>query len=702
MIKKKIVKYCDILLEANLLGIIFLVPLYFNIYIYSTFELDKIVLFRILVELGLFLYFVKILLAGEIKIPNGKGFFVAMLIILLSQVISVFFSEHGVVASWGTYARNFGLFTYAHFYIFAYLVFVYLSVNKKGYERIIWSTSLSGFFISVYGLVQATGHDFLKWQTVTTGAISRVSSTLGQPNYLGSYLLLVIPLSVYIFLKTKKVYLKIFSLLILSVELLCLLATYSRAAWLGLLFATTILLFIFLYQKKRKLFYSTLISLFLALVFFLYLGFVQPTTISPDSKLNFPNRVKSLTNIYQGSSMIRLYYYNASLQIIKSAPFVGYGLDTQQYYFFNFYRPDYAVYEAINSFNDRAHNELLDILITGGILGVLTWLFLLTKIVQQSYLFYKNNLEKEERVLAACLLFGLTALGISLMFGFFTLVLFVYFWLFCAMLFSLYAKKQEVKSVEFKGASYVFIVFLLFWFALTLFVVWSYNIRPVMASYYYRKALQADFYKNYSESFRLMNKTIEYLPEETFYHAQFAGQLLSQATNSIEALNFAKDLLERDLNNLIPQGKMNLVVVFSNIARLKIAKGESAVVETVKAEELLKELIKEAPGFSHFYFDWGNLYYYQKKYNQALSMYYEALGTYPDLQRLDMNNEHRQQVIGELVYVYAGVIDVKIAQKKYEQALKLCKKALELSPANEILNQRLLWLDTVSLNNEFN
>ncbi|KKQ60322.1 MAG: hypothetical protein US81_C0024G0009 [Parcubacteria group bacterium GW2011_GWE2_38_18] len=681
MLKEKVIKFCDILLEAVILAIIFLVPLFFSIQIYNTFELDKIALFRILVELALGVYLAKTFLAGEIIMVKSNGLFSALALIFFSQVVSVFFSEHRLVALWGTYSRNFGLFTYLHFYIFTFLVFDYLLVNPKGQKRIIWAALSSGFLVSVYGLIQATGNDFLKWQSISEGEITRVSSTLGQPNFLGSYLLFVLPLAAFGFLKTKKIYLKLSVLAVLSATFLCLLATYSRAAWLGLIFASIIWLLFLLYRKKRSIFYFSCIFFSLSLSFFVYLSFVQPVTVSSESKLNLENRIRSLANIYQGSSMIRLYYYEAAVEIIKNAPLIGHGLDTQQYYFFKYYQPDYAVYETINAFNDRAHNELLDILITGGLLGLAAWLFLIISIVKQSYLFYLKNKDKETRLLVGCLLFGLTALSLSLLFGFFTLVLFVYFWLFCAMLFAMFSQKAESKVIRIELRPTVICGFLILWFMVTAFLVWNYNIRAVMASYYYRQSLQADLYKNYSESFRLLNKTIEYLPNETFYHSQSAGQLLSSAPSSLEVLNFAEDL--------------NLAVVLSNTARLKIEKGEAAEKELAEAEEILRGLIKEAPGFSHFYLDWGNLYFYQKKYDQALDMYYQALGSYPDLERPEMNSEHRQQIIREVVYVYIGIIDVKIAQQKYEQAIELCKKALRLDPTKAEIIQRKKWLEAI-------
>ncbi|KKR21081.1 MAG: hypothetical protein UT48_C0014G0015 [Parcubacteria group bacterium GW2011_GWE2_39_37] len=694
MLKEKAIKIINNLTEIIILGTIFLIPLFFNIYTYSTFEIDKIVLFRILVELAFGFFLIKTFLVGEIFIKKSSLFFVLSLI-FLTQIISFLFSEHRAVAFWGTYARSFGLFTYIHLYVFAFLMFDYVNKNEKNLGRIIITSTIVGLTVSLYGILQFFGLDFLKWQGIAAGSTMRASSTLGQPNILASLILLLLPLSVYALITAGSFLKKFIYLLVIMSEVACLFATLSRAAWLGMIFSSIIFLLVLFYKKNRLVFNISILAAAIITGAFLYFSFVRPVQVNADSGLNLSSRIRSLANVYQGSSMIRLYYYDAAANLIRLSPWIGYGLDTQQYHFFKFYRPDYAIFETINSYNDRAHSEPLDIMITGGLLGISAWLFLFFKIIKGSKLLIKSNLQEEKRLLL-CLLFGLVAFSFSLLFGFFTIALSVYFWLYVALLFALFTKDNGTKNIKLELSPIITRSFLILWVIFSIFLVWNYNLKITLASYYYRNALEADNKKEYVSSFNHLNKALAYQPGESFYHSQFAAHVLSSSAGSAATLEFVKKLLENSTKP-IPEARMNLAVVLTNIVRLNISIGKEPKVEAEKAETILKNLIKEAPGFSHLYFDWGNLYFFQHKYDQALDKYYQALASYPALDRPELNNEHRQQLVREIIYVYARIIDVKIAQKKYQQAENLCLRALEIDPGEAEIRQKLKWLEEINL-----
>ncbi len=74
MAKQKVIKICDYLIEAGILAIVFLVPVYFAFIYrdYSVFSLDKTVLFRILVEVLLLLNLIKLAINKAILIYIRK------------------------------------------------------------------------------------------------------------------------------------------------------------------------------------------------------------------------------------------------------------------------------------------------------------------------------------------------------------------------------------------------------------------------------------------------------------------------------------------------------------------------------------------------------------------------------------------------------------------------------------------------------
>lgn len=687
MTKDKIIRFCDKVINILILGVIFLIPLYFNIFTYLSFEIDKIVLFRIIVELLLFLYLARVFLSGQFKLVVNKYFYLSIGFILLSQVLATIFSEHAYISFWGSYWRSLGLFTYLHIFVLAYLVFVYWD-NKK-IKLVFWVISLAGFLSSVYALVQVFGFDFLQWQGLADNQHLRASSTLGQPNFLASYLLLVLPATFYLLFLVKNFYKRIILSIFLLFQFLALIFTYSRAGWIGLILALIIFIFFYFYKKNKKVFLSILILFTVGVGLLFYIGIAQRDYTELNEDVSVVGRVKSLADFTQGSVGIRVLYYSAALDIIRNNFIVGYGLDNQSYYFYKYYTPDYAIYEKINVYPDRAHNEIMDILITTGIIGLASWFFLFYALFYQSKNFL-NSQPNDKKILVLCLLFGILSSYISILFGFFTIVHLVYFWFYLAILFRTFSYKEKIFNFQIrKIISFIFLLTILVSFFL---LIWHTNIKKSLADYYYREAKEASLQGDFSSSFSYFNKVIESIPQENYYRSQFAIEVMPSMLNmrdngeKIFLLNHLKDIiLKQNLNNITFEGRVYLAIVSSEIGKIKFEEGYNTeeIYEFKEASEIFKNLSMDAPGFSRLYYDWGNLYFYQEMYSEALDKYYQSLISYPSVDHFSMNEEHRYYMVREKIMVYKMIIKTKIAQEEYLSALFFCEKALELSPYDE-------------------
>jgi putative inorganic carbon (HCO3(-)) transporter len=95
------------------------------------------------------------------------------------------------------------------------------------------------FFICLYGVIQLFGFDFIKWE-VNPSESYRIFSSLGQPNFLASWLLLVLPLiSLFFFYcfnfwrkEKKSILFPFFAFLMFLFVFFVLIFTQSRGAWL--------------------------------------------------------------------------------------------------------------------------------------------------------------------------------------------------------------------------------------------------------------------------------------------------------------------------------------------------------------------------------------------------------------------------------------------------------------------------------------
>lgn len=695
MNQEKLIKLCDWLIDLFILGTIFIMPLFFSTQTYFTFEVNKAVLFRIIVELMLLLFSARVLLAGKLNVKNGKLFYYSLLLILVTQLVSTIFSEHQLVAFWGTAWRSDGFFSTLHLLFFSWLFFQYYDKNRLTLNNLFYTITASGFLVSVYGILQISGHDFLAWQEISTNYLPRANSTLGQPNYLASYLLLIIPVVFCLFRYAKNFKQKMLWLIILFVEFWALLVTYSRSAWLGLIFGLVVFGLIYLFKKHKKLFSIVLILLTVLIGFYFYISFYKPIKIEPDNnRINLTYRLSSLFNVYQGSSILRLHYYSTALKIIKSAPWIGHGLDTQTYYFSKYYEPRDALFEAIYTIPDRAHNQVLDILITSGLLGMLAWLFLCFLILKRSFDYLKVESENGREI--KCLLFALLSFGFSLMFGFFSIVLSVYFWFFVPLMFSIFYANKKVSDklikIELKniiaGALFFSLAFFVGYFS------WQHNFKLELADYYYRRALAYRYASRYQEAVTNFNQVISLAPTEavnTYYGSQTIGFLLTDYSSlefgqeRVASISSLEDLVTQNSKDGLLNNRFQSAAFYDNLARAKFDAGEDIkkIEEYKIANNLFASLTKNEPNFAYIYFYWGNMFFSQGDYKNALNKYYKALSLYPDLNNPDLNQEHYDLIVNDKLFVYKQVVQTNIVLNDFVRAKEICEEALRLRPVDQ-------------------
>jgi putative inorganic carbon (HCO3(-)) transporter len=195
----------------------------------------------------------------------------------------------------------------------------------------------------------------------------RVHGTLGHYNTLGGLLGMLIPLFfVYVISSWHEFDMKLKACCItgLTAMTACLLLTFTRGAWLGVLASITIVTII----KNRKLIIIPFLIIIIALVY-------PPTR---DRIINSAKKPETERKIM----------WSVAIDMIKHRPVIGYGLDTYKKTLYDNYvskNPDYEqkLYNKYEHFH--AHNMYLTILQETGLLGFSIFLcmifFMLKKII---------------------------------------------------------------------------------------------------------------------------------------------------------------------------------------------------------------------------------------------------------------------------------------------------------------------------------
>lgn len=290
---------------------------------------------------------------------------------------------------------KYGIFlVYFAFVGFYYVVRYFVSSERRVILSVSYFT-LSGIFVCGFGFLQYfTGsYETTTWtDTQLFSDISgRIYSTFQNPNVFGEYLLFLIPLALAMFLISKdKLHKAVYGICLVAAGV-CLILTYSRGCWLGLIFGMG--LFLLLGYKK------VLIPL----------GFLAPFSIFVLPQ-NILNRFMSIGNLKDGSTAFRVYVWRGTVEMLKKLWPTGTGLGNYSF------EVSYAPFAYGGIMAPHSHSLYFHLLSETGIFGFVTFLFLVYFILRQLFLVYKNPKNRDVQILSIALLSGFSAFLIQ---GFF-------------------------------------------------------------------------------------------------------------------------------------------------------------------------------------------------------------------------------------------------------------------------------------------
>jgi putative inorganic carbon (HCO3(-)) transporter len=313
---------------------------------------------------------------------------------------------------WGSYERQFGLLTWlAPLALFAAALLALGDPGRQGrlVQVLVWTSTP----IVLYGLLQALGADPLTWDSDGAAA---VLSSLGRSNFLGSYLVLVMPLTAAASLVANR---RWPLALLLAGQLLVLVLSRARAAWLGLLAAAVVFGLLWLLVSGRRRLAGRLALLGLVLLISLVallLIFGLPAALTEG-----------------GSTAARLAIWRSTLPLIAERPLLGYGPDGLQLAFQDVFPPELVYYQGRHLIVDRAHNLLLDITMSAGLLGLAAFLFVLWQAGRLMWPGLADDRPRPRRLLLIGVLAALAGHLVALQVSFETVATALILWLLLAL-----------------------------------------------------------------------------------------------------------------------------------------------------------------------------------------------------------------------------------------------------------------------------
>lgn len=471
------------------------VPLYFRFENEELFEFNKMILVYALTLIIGFLWIVRMIFEKRLLLKRTPLDF-PIAFFVFSQLVSTIFSIHPHTSWFGYYSRFNGGLLSTLSYVTLFYAFV-SNVKKKDLGGFFLTAFISGLVVSIYGILEHFGHSFSCLLLPSNKSFgvdcwvqdvqSRVFASFGQPNWLAAYVITLFPLSAVAATQKKLPLLKRSLFVVTALSLfLVLLYTRSRSGIIGLAVGLIILgagvLFLAVKNKKellKSLHMPTTIGIIVSLV---VLSLVNGTGFTPSISEIIQNRQSSQQELSQPENLepnqettpqpivnrleqggtdsgeIRKIVWTGAYKVWQRYPIIGSGVETFAY---SYYQDRIREHNDVSEWDflyNKAHNELLNILATTGVVGLLTYLSIFVAIgIVSLKIVLSKKYSKIEKLIVLALLSGQAALFTSNFFGFSTVAVNVLMYLFFAITCIIFTNKKDenIKSKLKNRTSYV-------------------------------------------------------------------------------------------------------------------------------------------------------------------------------------------------------------------------------------------------------
>jgi len=542
------------LLKIFYIALFFFTPLMMYPFTSELFEFNKIIFIYLITILVVFLWLLKIILNKKFEVKRS---FLDYPIILfyVSQVLSTIFSIDIHTSLFGYYGRFNGGLASISAYILLFYAFI-SNFNKKDVLKFLKVSLISSVIVILWGLPGKFGFDlscllFVKefnnscWTDQFHPEL-RMFSTLGQPNWLGAYLIVNFFIGLFFYFKnleSKNAKYEILNIVYLLLNFAALLFTRSRSSYFAFGVGLLIFIVIGLVNFKESLKKIGLKKIGTLFVIVIVLIVIFKTGIPKvDKFLEFPvssrlagnkaalkqeNNQTEKLNITE-SLDIRKIVWKGAINLGLKYPIFGSGVETFAYAYY-FTRPaEHNLTSEWDYLYNKAHNEYLNYFATTGFVGLGAYLIMIGTVcfVMLNLLQHLKNKsqilkrvqddEKNEiinnQLLITCLFLAYLTILITNFFGFSVTTINIFFYLIPAFVITLSNEDNKFLSFDLKihkKISIFFAILATIYLLLATFLYWFGDLKYAESNKY----SQADDYKTASS---LLLQALQFRQEHVY------------------------------------------------------------------------------------------------------------------------------------------------------------------------------------------
>lgn len=577
--------------------------------------------------------------------PKKTWMLIAMSVFVAVIAIADIFGENFYRSFWSNYERMEGLVAHLHFLAY-FVVISSVITTERLWNRFFNTSIIASTIVAFYGLGQLAG----KFE-IHQGSV-RLDATLGNSTYLAVYMLFHIFIAGLFLTRetTGKMMRWVYGTIIL-LDIFILYYTATRGAILGFIGGAILSSIILIAFNKDNKFVRKIALGVVAFIFIFSAGILAFKDSNFIKKSPVLVRFTSIS-LNETTTKSRFMIWNMSWQGFKEHPILGWGQDNYIIVFNKYYDPKMYAQEP---WFDRSHNVFFDWLIAGGALGLLAYLSLFV-----IALYYILRSGSNFKIIEKSLLIGLlSAYFFQNIFVFDNMTSYLMFFSIMAYLawrdrkvieetINKYVTKEKTPATSpHPILDFIYTPVIVF---ITFFILYSANIKPIMASTSLIKALssQQDGAK----------KNLDYFEQVFAYNTFGSGegreQLMQSALRVQSSSNVFQEIKQKFFD--ITQKEM-LIQIKKNPkdARYELFFG-SFLNKFGLYDEALKHLSRAqelSPKKQQILFEIGASYLGKGDYNKALQVVGEAYN--------EEKNFREAQFLYGLVALYAG--DDKLAEE---------------------------------------
>lgn len=355
-----------------------LLPLVFIPTVIFPFVFSKLISFQILIGLTFPAYLALAWMEPELR-PRKHILYFAILAYFVAIALSVIFAVDPARAWWGNQERMNGLFTVLHFLAWLTMAVGTLKTWDQWKKLLNYEVALS-VVMALVAIGQRINPNLLMFP-----ATVRVGGLLDNPIYMAAYQIFNLFFLALLFWRNKSKVWRIWYVVFAVFDAIAFVLAQSRGALVGL--AVGIVAFVFyvgLFSPRKKVKISVFGVLAVLVLAYGALFAMRDLPFIANSPL------QRLTN-FQTTVTTRLIAWDIAWHGFLERPITGWGYDNFHIVFNSHYNPQSLRFGEYETWFDRAHNTVMDVLSMTGILGFITFFGIYLAIFISTWRAYKKK-----------------------------------------------------------------------------------------------------------------------------------------------------------------------------------------------------------------------------------------------------------------------------------------------------------------------